>query len=81
MNNLQYNIVVIIIITIIIIKTCHDFLLHQGGVVMSSDYARIISPNIHPIALILGTCAFNSVVCPFLMFISTTLYFDLNLTF
>ena len=47
------------------------FSFHQGGVVMSSPITRAQSPTIHPLAHILGSCAFISVVEPFLQFIPT----------
>ena len=44
---------------------------NQEGVVMSSPIPLAQSSTIHPLAHILGSCAFTSVVAPLLQFIPT----------
>ena len=51
------------------------FSIHQGGVVMSSPITLAQSPTIHPLAHILGSCAFTSVVAPFLQLVSVLRWF------
>ena len=47
------------------------FSLHHGGVVMSSPITVGQSSTVHPLAHILGSCAFTSIVALFLQFIPT----------